>query len=242
MATTQGLGAKKSHVAVRDAITARSSDKDNEPPAFVYQHTDPSTGEVVRDLQGHRVLHSLPARMDPQHYEVEHYARQLKHLLATVIELQPNSENSKHRILVLLDLRPGQGWPNPPALTLVSWIRHLVKELQGQFPETLHKLVLYPLPQPVIFLYNTIIRPLLRNLSGKVVLVPGSGVGMDSPFPLHALSQFVAPKALQVMEDFRLANFGNLYDKPSYEDDNNHKDEETSSTKSASTSTLSSRD
>eukprot|EP00522_Entomoneis_paludosa_P015658 CAMPEP_0172451634 /NCGR_PEP_ID=MMETSP1065-20121228/9593_1 /TAXON_ID=265537 /ORGANISM="Amphiprora paludosa, Strain CCMP125" /LENGTH=267 /DNA_ID=CAMNT_0013203597 /DNA_START=52 /DNA_END=855 /DNA_ORIENTATION=+ len=254
------------------SVTTNNPDKtpstDADPPEFIHQHLDPQTGECLRDVNGHIVLHALPAMIDMK-FDVQVYEQQLISYLdalfgETTGEKEENSTKdckkpkesnqeqsiTDQKVTVLLDVRPGTGWPNPPALQTVGLIRHLINQLHTRYPNRLHKLILYPIPRAAIVIYNLAIKPLLSGhaeLKQAMTLVPGAGVAISSPVPGDALQPYVPWSALQVTEDYRLSHF--VTTPPNNQENNSNKlkkkavigecSTDTMSTVASSTSSLS---
>lgn len=107
---------------------------------------------------------------------------------------------------VLIDVRPGKGWPNPPAHKMVGFIRHVASELNDLFPDRLSRCVLYPIPGPAVFLWKLVRGFLDKKLVEQVVLIPGSERMRSKP-PNEKLSRFVDPNILTTMEKTRLDLF-----------------------------------
>ena len=176
------------------------------PPKFVYQH-ELDGNKAMRDLQGNCILHTLPAQIDMR-FSGELYTKEITSYLDQVLQNDPTQ-----KVTVLLDVRPGRGWPNAPAPQLMGLIRHFVTNIYTQYPDALHKFILFPIPRAAIMLYKVAIKPLLMGhpqLKEVMELVPGPGLGMNSPAPLDKLAAFVSPDNLKFMEDHRLKSF---YDK-----------------------------
>lgn len=56
------------------------------------------------------------------------------------------SRTSMETITVCIDVRAGHGWPNPPARSIVPFIKTMISMLDAKFPGRLSKSILYPLP------------------------------------------------------------------------------------------------
>eukprot|EP00527_Entomoneis_sp_CCMP2396_P004013 CAMPEP_0198149556 /NCGR_PEP_ID=MMETSP1443-20131203/47198_1 /TAXON_ID=186043 /ORGANISM="Entomoneis sp., Strain CCMP2396" /LENGTH=278 /DNA_ID=CAMNT_0043814637 /DNA_START=393 /DNA_END=1229 /DNA_ORIENTATION=- len=175
-------------------------------PRFVFSHVKEG-GHVMRDLSGHRLIQALPARM-----EIEYSSEQYTMALATYLECLfcDDIEESFDQATVLLDVRPGRGWPNANAAHMVGFIRHIANTLHTLHPNRLHKCILFPIPRPAIVLWNVAIRPFLdHRLCQTIELVPGTGANLKSPPPNDKLASFVAMEDLQYLEKHRLSCFQN---------------------------------
>jgi hypothetical protein len=192
---------------VEDISCRSSSASDDEEgrrplPQIVYHRRDPDTAPL-RDRQGLRLLHVLPARLDLTQGDVHLYTNALALYLDGVLDRATNE-----RMTLLMDVRPGQGWQNPPVLELVGLIRHAAARLQDLYPHRLHGLILYPIPRAAIFIYKSIIQVFLSEaVRQAIVLIPGRGTQCDSPLPHQALCQYVGVAALAQLEAARRASF-----------------------------------
>lgn len=199
---------------ITDMIKAQvvSTKEEFGAPQFVYHYHyvgSKNSGDLVRTANGSIVLHSLPAQID-MGYDVDVYERMIICYLDSILGEHDGGKSNVQKVTVLLDVRPGQGWPNPPAVQMVGLIRHLADELNKRYPNRLEKLILYPIPKPVVLLYNVAIKPLLwrhRQLKQAMELIPGMGVGMNSPPPFDSLSHFLPLRMLRCIEEHRLACF-----------------------------------
>jgi len=188
-----------------------------QPSKFVYQHfhdrndsgDDSANGDLndpICDAQGNYLVQALPARIDLS-ISSEAYVQDLSFYLGQVIAA---AADQNKKLTILVDVRPGEGWPNHSVLQLAGLIRQLANELHVQFPDALHKLVLFPIPRAAIVLYNMAIKPLFRGhpkLKQVMELVPGARLAVNAPAPLDKLSQFVALQHLETLEQHRLATF-----------------------------------
>lgn len=78
---------------------------------------------------------------------------------------------SPRRLVVLLDVRGGKGWPNPPAWKLLSFVRKCNAVIPNVYPERLETIVVYPLPTVLRYLGNMILALLDPVTRAKVVLL-----------------------------------------------------------------------
>jgi hypothetical protein len=157
----------------------------------------------LRDKEGHRILHILAARLDPSLADASFYATSLALYLDRCIDLD---RTSLERVTLLLDVRPGKGWRNLPALELVSFTRQLVGRLQTLFPDRLHRCILFPVPRPAIVLWKVFSVFLHENTRSSVCLVAG-GATLNSPVPRTALGRYIDETYIGYCEDVRLSYF-----------------------------------
>lgn len=200
-------------------------------PQVVYCHCSNSGGSIsspneddktfLCDKQGHTILHVLAARLDPQKagkHAHELYATSLALYLDRYFLNHPsggrndnkddddNDNNKKHRVTLLLDVRAGKGWRNPPALELVGLVRHLATVLHDLYPDRLHKCLLFPVPRPAIWIWNMFRGLLDESIRNTVCLLPGGALA-ESPAPIKDLATHVDEATLQHCEQVRLQTF-----------------------------------
>ncbi|KAL7568508.1 hypothetical protein ACA910_002629 [Epithemia clementina (nom. ined.)] len=201
--------------------TNNHNDKNNGDDEHDGDDDDDDTGgcRLMRDIHGHCILHVLPARIDTRHGAAL-YTSALCHYLDELLvdsnngnDMNNNNSNSNNnKITVLLDVRGGRGWPNPPALQMVGFIRHVAGELSVRYPNRLHQCLVFPLPRAATWIWSMAIKPFLRKeLRQAVELIPGSGTGVDSPPPNPKLmSSFLLNPEGDVhhLEQHRLSWFG----------------------------------
>ena len=172
------------------------------------------------DKQGHTLLHVLAARLDPTKagkHAHDLYATSLALYLDRYLNNHrqqqsggnddyDNDDTHKHRVTLLLDVRAGVGWNNPPALELVGLVRHLATSLHDLYPDCLHKCLLFPVPRPAIFIWNMCRGLLDESIRNTVCLLPGGALA-ESPAPIKDLAAHVDEAALQHCEQVRLETF-----------------------------------
>jgi len=176
-------------------------------PQFVVSHSN-GQNDVMRDLKGHVLLQALPAQMDMQFTE-EAYTMALAMYLEQLFQDEnEEDESSYQKITLMLDVRPGRGWPNDNAMQLVGLIRYVANTLNALHPNRLHKCILFPVPRAAIVLWNLALKPFLDSKLRQVVeLVPGTGAMIKSPPPNEKLADFVCMGNLEYMERYRRSTF-----------------------------------
>jgi CRAL/TRIO domain len=107
---------------------------------------------------------------------------------------------------LVMDVRPGRGWPNPPAVKMLGFIREAGRMLFELFPGRLHRCVVFPVPAVAASVWNAAKKVLDPTVASRVVVVPGPAE-MDSPIPVAKLMPYVSRENLQIMEQARLAAF-----------------------------------
>ncbi|KAL7559451.1 hypothetical protein ACA910_010008 [Epithemia clementina (nom. ined.)] len=184
-------------------------------PRFVCMYIDERTGDFVRDLDGHRVLHVTPAQIDPK-FEAHVYALAIAVYLDQIFQGDDGYDDHKsnnnddvqyEQVTVVLDVRPGVGWPNAPASQMVGLIRHVANHLHLLHPNRLNKFVMFPIPRPAIVLWKVAVQPFLNQKQRQVMeLVPGSA-NLLAPTPHDKLAKFISHQSSYRLELHRRAAF-----------------------------------
>jgi hypothetical protein len=173
--------------------------RDNDLTRPIYSHA--IAGNPLCDTKGHRVLQILSARVDLQAACANTYATAFSLFLDSHLR-----RDNLDRLTLLIDVRPGSGWPNVPALKMVGFIRCVAQVLQECYPCRLHQCILFPIPRPALFIWNIVqhfLDPLVRRL---IVLIPGPA-GLTSPVPRDRLKDYVDLAGLDLLEQTRLEAF-----------------------------------
>ena len=70
-----------------------------------------------------------------------------QHALAVAALLDENlARDSLDQITVCLDVRGSEGWPNPPAYTMLAPVQAIARLLLDNFPERCRRIIVYPMP------------------------------------------------------------------------------------------------
>jgi hypothetical protein len=169
--------------------------------------------ETVKDKEGYPIFHVLPARIDKDGYGPGVYSIAFASYLDMYFrrgccELDDDHQQQENeRMTVLFDVRPGRGWSNPPATSMIGYINTIIQNLQGNFPGRLHRLVIYPIPRPALYIWNTIKWAFHKHVVDRIVLVSGSADHVDSPLPTDLLLEWFDEEVLQRTEQFRRSLF-----------------------------------
>jgi hypothetical protein len=176
--------------------------RDNNLTRPIFSHVNTADGNPLADRKGHQIFQVLAARVDLQAACANTYATAFllyldSHLRRDTLDL----------VTLLIDVRPGYGWPNLPALQMLGFIRCLAQVLHDSYPCRLHQCILFPVPRPAILIWKTVqnfLDPLVRN---SIVLIPGAA-NLTSPVPRDRLKDFFDDTAgLDLMEQTRLEAF-----------------------------------
>ena len=110
-----------------------------------------------------------------------------------------------------MDVRPGRGWPNPPAVKMLGFIREAGQVLFELFPGRLHRCVVFPVPTVAASVWGAAKKVLDPTVASRVVVVSGPAE-MDSPVPVAKLLPYVSRENLQILEEARRAAFARRRD------------------------------
>jgi hypothetical protein len=167
-------------------------------PQIVFIYKD-ECGEVRRTRCGKLLLHVLPARVNKKLASSETYA------LAIALYLDRKLDRSSYDLAtLLLDVRGGRGWANPPAIRMMPFIKAVSSLLHQYYPNRLYRCFVYPLPRAALWIWE-IAKPFLdRAIVEAVTLVAGSD-SHSAPPPNKALNEHVELDLLEEMETNRLS-------------------------------------
>jgi len=144
-------------------------------------------------IDGSRVVHVLPARVDLELGTREEYGLDMASIIDDELD-----RDSAERITILVDARGGNGWANPAAPTMVPFIRYTAGVLSDNFPERVCKLVIYPLPRTLYWIW-ALVRPFLsRSVVDKALVLSGPG----RPGPNAADEELTCPDGLSSVVRF----------------------------------------
>jgi hypothetical protein len=169
-------------------------------PQVVYMH-EKEDGSPVLDVNGKRIIHVLPARVDVSLANADTYSL----ALALYLDLKFDRD-SEEKVTVVLDTRPGDGWANHMAYRLVNFIRKVSHQLQTLYPERLDKFVIYNIPRAAMVVWNTAKRFMRNDTMDKVILLQGPAL-RNSPLPREQLIEHFDKELVEMMEEHRTANF-----------------------------------
>ena len=158
----------------RDGLAARSAACGQDQ--FLCVGGETGSGEAVLLIQGAR----YDVEKDPKLY--------LDAVCATLDSVC--CDDSQRRVVVLIDVRAGEKWHNPPARLLVPFVRLCAGLVPRMYPERLKTVVVYPLPAIVRGLCYVILALLDPVTKNKIVLFGGSD-NKRAPCPADELRQHV---------------------------------------------------
>lgn len=144
--------------------------------------------QLARD--GTRVLFLQAARIDMGEAPLECYMFALCFMMDKILR-----EGDQEPLTVLVDTRPGPGWPNHPARLLLPLILQAGKILPNQYPESLRRLIVYPVPTFAIAFVRMLKGLLDPTTLEKLVLLPGAD-RVGAPCPAVELTKYVCKASL----------------------------------------------
>lgn len=166
--------------------------------AFAYYHDN---GAPKTSINGRLLLHVIPGRIDKKLAPAETYALALSFYLD-----YKQDRNTLDLFFVMMDVRPGKGWANPPAYSMMPFVKATATLLHQHYPERLDKLFVFPLPRAALWIWE-MVKPFLdRSVVESAHLIGGKD-SMSSPPPNHALYGFVHRQLLDDMENKRLSMY-----------------------------------
>ena len=154
---------------------------------------------IVRDgaaRSGHRILVMMAAMYDPALGDVDTYSNAIA---AKMDEILDRSQSEK--IVILADVRGGEGWANPAATSVVPFLRAVSAVMSANFPERLHQLVVFPVPWVASALWSVVKQFLDPLTARKVVLLSGPA---DRAAPVPAsLAEYLDEDTLALIRRHR---------------------------------------
>eukprot|EP00435_Cladocopium_sp_Y103_P029476 s464_g7.t1 len=104
-------------------------------------------------------------------------------------------ESEEDRVTVLIDVRRGEGWPNPPAIKLLPFIRACASIISDHYPERLSRLILFPVPWVAKVILGIVQRLLDPVTFNKIILVTGDDQ-IGSPCNAKELRKYITKESL----------------------------------------------
>lgn len=150
---------------------------------------------------GKKVLQFIPAQMDVDLASDVCYATTIAFYLDRKLE-----RTSFEKVIVSVDVRAGKGWKNPPAGSIVPFIKKTISILEQNFPERLAKSIVYPMPFVATALWKIIKAFLDANTANKISILGGPALE-DSPLPKDKLEKYIPTEELDRMELNRESSF-----------------------------------
>lgn len=188
--------------ACQIAMKASKEKGDAILPRVIRTHTRKNgNGKPLIDKDGYRIVQIMPAQMDISLARSSTYAL----AVALYLNLQLDRE-AEERIVVCMDARAGQGWPNTHVVRLVPFMKQTTTLLLSLFPERLHKCLLYPVPPSFLWVWKTISKVVDANTRKKICLMGGPNKILSAP-PFEQMYEHMDMEAAHHLEDARIADF-----------------------------------
>lgn len=143
----------------------------------------------VDALDGTRVMLVQGARYELETAEPQEYTLAICHVLDGIFEREED------RVTVLIDVRRGAGWPNPPAIKLLPFIRACAQIISDHYPERLSRLILFPVPWVAKVILGIVQRLLDPVTFNKIILVTGDDQ-IGSPCNAKELRKYITKESL----------------------------------------------
>jgi hypothetical protein len=172
-------------------------------PQLVRILTLPGSDEHLRDHNGNRILHLLPAQMDP--YVASHQTFAL--CIAFYLERKLRRDTLE-KMTVVIDVRAGYGWANPKPNRLIPFIKGVSSIMEKNFPERLSRSILFPLPRAAAVIWGVIKKFLDPNTAEKIAVISGNA-GTDAPPPYKKMEEYMDRRVIDRMEEIRIDSFHN---------------------------------
>ena len=179
------------------------SDTSVELPCVVFLDDD-NDDAAMRSLDGTRICHHLPARIDTNLASGQVYAQALAIYLDRRL-----SRHSEEKFDVFIDTRQGEGWGNISAYNLVPFIRYASKLLNDLHPERLHRAVVYPVPSVCAFIWNRLVKPWMDPVTADKIVLIGGSARIRSKLP-KSMRKIASESTLAEMERRRLELFAEI--------------------------------
>ena len=123
----------------------------------------------VRCNSGCQVLYVMGAMYDSSAGSGEEYTLALTALFEDTVP-----RDSAEKFTVVVDVRGGDGWPNPRPWAVVPWVRAMANTLGPNYPERLNKLLVLPVPFMARAVWSAVSAFLDETTAAKVSLLSGS--------------------------------------------------------------------
>lgn len=146
------------------------------------------------------LLH-LPARIDTQLASTSVYA------LALALYIDHKMDRSSmEKIILVIDVRAGQGWANINAINLIPFIQETVRLLCDLHPTRLDTCIIYPVPVIASIIWKAVKPFVGKDTVQKIRLVSGSGAGMNDKVP-EKVNKYLDCELLTRFETTRMNYF-----------------------------------
>lgn len=198
--TEGGTNVKEEDDGDEKATEMADDEKKKELSQIIFQHHD-ENGKPIKDRKGFKILHVLPGLINRIVAQADFYALALSFYLDRKFD-----RASEEKMTVVIDVRAGEGWPNPVAFMMVKFVRTITRQLQQRYPERLNSLVVFPVPWAAMGVWAAIKRVFRLEIMDKITLVSGPA-DRAAALPKAKLDDSIDAGTLDMMEQFRLDHF-----------------------------------
>jgi hypothetical protein len=151
-------------------------------PAWISMLMDGEGNYVRCKKTNTRILMAFGAMCDLDHTAEDYVAATADVLFANL------AADSSEKITVLVDVRAGEGWKDPPPMKFIPLVREINAQMSRNFPERIASIYVYPMPWWAVAIYNMVSLFLDPKTSEKMNMLSGPAL-VDSPDPegLHEI-------------------------------------------------------
>jgi hypothetical protein len=114
--------------------------------------------------------------------------------------------SSMEKIILVIDVRAGQGWANIAAINLIPFIQETVRLLCNLHPTRLEQCIIYPVPVIANIIWKAVKPFVGKDTVKKICLVSGSGAGRNDIVP-EKVNKYLDCKLLTRFETTRMDCF-----------------------------------
>ena len=152
------------------------------------------------DRNGHRIIHLTPGRMEG--IPLKTYATSI----ALYID-RKLSTHSTERVVLVIDVRGGIGWPNRNGAQLLPFMQHIIPLLLQNFPDRLAQCIVFPVPPNFEWVWKIVRSVCLDAATANSIQVVTGLAFKECPPPYAKLDVFIEERIVQYWEELRIAAF-----------------------------------
>jgi len=184
-----------------DEVDANSCIEHNDIDQVIFFHKNETSGETICDKNKKRIMHLLPARINPDWANARTYANTF------AVYMDHNMDrDSTEKLTIVIDIRAGTGWSNKSVLKMMGILRAIISTFETNFCERVDKFVVYPVPRLARGIFNTIKVLFDPKTAQKVALISGPD-GVDAPVPREDIGEHIDFEVIDYMEAARKSLF-----------------------------------
>ncbi|KAL3937210.1 MAG: hypothetical protein SGBAC_007637 [Bacillariaceae sp.] len=184
-----------------DEVATNSCIEHNDIDQVIFFHQNETTGDTICDKNENRIMHLIPARINPDWANARTYANTF------AVYMDHNLDRgSTEKLTIVIDIRAGTGWSNKPVLKMMSILRAIIKTFETNFCERVEKFVVFPVPRIARGIFNAIKILFDPMTAKKVVLISGPD-SVDAPAPRDEIEEHIDFEVIDYMEVARKSLF-----------------------------------